>query len=48
MKLGLKKHFLAQVICFTLWSILANGQTHDRAANLEACKAGREACDPSS
>jgi len=39
--------FLGTGICFTLWSILANGQPMIVLANLEACKAGREACDPS-
>jgi len=45
MKVGLNKYFFAQIICLSLWPVLAWAQSPDVAANFEACKAGRETCD---
>ena len=48
MKVNLQKYRWAEVaVCLSLWSMLAFGQSADYAQNLEACKAGREACDRS-
>ena len=47
MKTSLRRCLWAQVACLSLWPILAFAQSPDLAQNLEACKAGSEACDQS-
>ena len=47
MKTSLWKCFGAQVVCLSLWPILAFAQSADLSQNLAACKAGRDACDRS-
>ena len=47
MKASLRKYLWAPVACLSLWPVLAFAQSPDFSQNLEACKAGREACDRS-
>src|ERR1700689_3911695 len=47
MKASLRKYLLVPVAFLSLWPVLAFAQSAGFSQNLEACKAGREACDRS-
>jgi len=44
---NLRRCLWAQLACLVLWPALALPQSSDPVQNLEACKAGRDACDGS-
>jgi len=47
MKSSFRQILCTHVACLSLWPILAFAQSPDLSQDLEACKAGSEACDPS-